>query len=695
MAAANPVSTVQSARASDRLIYLGSDLAGVYSVCSLSDANGYYFTDNFFKETRLRRSDASVECDGRKYWKPTIEFVRNGDIDGGLKAMPGIDDYERSTQIVDEDAAPSDELGQPLGNSAYVSTFQHQGSLWRNSTGSIDVTASLAGREYTPSGLFSLEGYVSSTGGQFQGYLSDASWKKNFPEYGVAATMGVNTFGTSGSATTLYGLVLGSNDDAVRASTLQTIDGFAEVPGRIQIRSGSLLVKEVPVTAGFFQIPAAGLPATAGANGQYTLTLVDAAGRPVKTWDVFLPAGSSLLKAGASTWKVFVGHVETSAARSSIVSGRRNLGTGIVYRRGITSKLTLEMSAIVAERSAGAGFSGEYDPLNWLTLNGGAARYTGELRSSTIFGGADAHFTYVGVYSGFTRQSCGGIYQSAEGAAQCSNIRNNLYLSIPHLGRLNILRTASVGGWAGSETLGFSWSPPNIGRVNWSVYGTRETYKGGVPNYSLGIMATIPLGRGSLMNTATFSKGSVGNSSTYSVSDDQNNQLSVGADVSRSSAATTGSLRASAGYNPWFGSYQVNTTATNRGDVSVGFGESGAVVVTNGQVMPMRNTSQSLSVVHVPKLPNVTLVDGNGNAQGKTNSNGYAVVPASRDGWTSLKVSPDEIPDGIQVRTYLVGKVSDDWSAVRWEPAVRRVNHGWARVVLPEGSRRRWGRLFT
>ncbi|WP_186053796.1 hypothetical protein [Burkholderia gladioli] len=677
---------IQSLRVSDRLVYLGSDLAGVYSVCAVNNSSTYYFLDSFFKETRLRRSNISVECEGQTYWKPVIEFVRGGDTDGGLKASPSMDDYEHSTESSDEGEAVSDELGQPQGDLSYASMFQHQGSLWRNATGSIDATGSLAGRQYTPYGLFSIESYVSSTGGQFQGYLSDASWKKNYPEYGVAATLGVNTFGTSGAATTLYGLVLGSNEDSIRASTTQTIDGFAEVPGRIQIRSGNLLIKEVPVTAGFFQIPAAGLPTPAGTNGQYTLTLVDAAGRPVKTWDVFLPAGSSLLKAGASTWKVFVGHVETSATRSSLISGRRNLGTGVVYRRGVTSKFTLEMSGIAAEKSAGAGVSGEYDPLSWLSLNGGASRYTGELRSTSTFGGADVHFAYIGLYSGFTRQSCNGVYQSALGTTQCSNIRNNLYLTVPYLGRLSLLRTATIGGGTGSESLGFSWSPPNFGRVNWSVYGNRESYSGSKPTYSVGLVATIPIGRGSLMNTATFSGNSVSNSSTYSVSDEQNNQFSLGADVTHSATNTVGSLRASAGYNPWFGSYQANTTATSSGDVSVGVSESGSLVSINRQVLPMRSTSQSLSIIRLPSLPNVELVDGNGNTQGRTNANGYAVVPATREGWTSLKVSPDEIPDGYQVRTNLVGKVSDDWSAVRWEPVVRRVNHGWARIALTDGA---------
>ncbi|MGN4152049.1 hypothetical protein ACS0Y3_16860 [Burkholderia gladioli] len=673
-------------------MYLNNELAGIYRACVLSSKNEFYFSDYFFDETKLRRSDTSIECEGQRYWKPVIKFMVRVDLDGGLSATPDVSDYEPSPkEDTREKPKSSDDIVLPPGESIETSALQHQGSLWRNSTGTFDASLALNGRQYTQYGLFSLESYLSSSAGRFQGTLSDASWRRNFPQFGVTAILGVNTFSSAATSSTLYGLSVGSNEEAITKSTTLTIDGFADVPGRLQIRSGGTLVKEIPVTAGFFQIPAGGLPATPGTTGQYSLTLVDAAGRAVKTWDVFVPIAANALRAGATTWRVFAGSVQTTKNSGFFVSGRRNMGGGFVLRHGMTSRFSLEVAAVAAELGTSVGISGVYNAASWVSLTGSVGKGTGDMRLFTTSAGADFHVGDVGASVGMTRQSCYGVYlstdsQATESSAACLNIRSNMYFPIPRLGRLNISRTVTMGGLSRGEQLGFAWAPPYTGRVSWSVYGNRQSYSG-AKSYSLGVVMTIPFGTGgNLANTMNFSAGSIGNSTTYSASDRQNNQYSVGVDVNRTESSTSGNLRAGVSYNPWFGNYSANTLATSKGEVSVGISEVGEVVSAGRQILPMRSSDQGIAIVHLPQFPHVSLVDGDGNSHAVTNGGGYAALPATRTGWTNLKVSPDELPDNVEIKTALTGQVSDDWSAMRWEPVVRKVNRGWIHISLPDGS---------
>lgn len=677
-----------------RLVYLNSELVGLYTVCMPGEGNEVYLSAEFFEKVRLRRSGASLGCQGQTFFKPSVPFLRI-DARQTVSASVQPSDYETDADTPDPDGAPGT-AGMDAsatagtagpGTMVGASVLQHEVGLWRNPDGTINSTLGLAGRQYSGQGLFSLEGYVSSSAGRTQGYLSDASWKKNFPELGVYGRLGVNTFASTGSTTTLYGLVVGTDDVASAANTAQSIDGFADVPGRIQIRSRGTLVKEIAVPAGFFRIPASGLPYSPGAPGQYTLSLVDDSGRVVRTWDVFLPVGAQMLRPGTSNWKVFGGQIETDQVRRTLMSGPRNVGAGFVYRRGITPTVSAETSGIVGERTHGAGLEADYVPLPWLTVNGGATRYWGDVLGSSAFTGVDLHAAHLGVYTGYTRQSCNTQYFGTEvSRGQCQNLLTNAYASFEGLGRLSLLRRATLGGSPRASSVGFNWTPPAWKRVSLSLYGTRQEYDGS-PSYSFGLMANISLDRGTLSNTASFAgRSSSTYSTSYLVADARNNQYSLGADVSRSTSNTTGDLRASAQTSPWFGTYQANAMVNNRGQVSLGLNESGALLMAQGEPMFTRQSDTGFAVVHLKDLGGMTLEDGSGVVRAVTNRDGYAAVPASRGDAPQLKVSADEMPDGVDIRGALLGRVTDDWTATLWKPEVRYVNHGWIRLRFPAGN---------
>ncbi|WP_155740369.1 hypothetical protein [Burkholderia territorii] len=667
----------------DRLVYINNELAGVYAVCVRPGSQDYYFSNEFYNDVRVQRSDQILECDGQSYWKPLISFVANG-ATGTLSGAAKPSDYVREADAVTNEQT-NFSVDWPPGSLSSASVFQHQVGLWRDPAGGVNTTLNLSGKQYSPAGLFAVDGYLSSQNGRFQGYLSDASWKRNYPQLGLSSRVGVNTFSSSGTSTTLYGAVLGTNDDAVLANTTQTLDGFADVPGRLQIRSGGTLVREVPVSAGFFQIPAVGLPVTGGAMGQYTLTLIDNAGRVVRTWDAFVPVGTNLLRPGGNNWRIFAGQIEGSLTRTSMLSGPRNLGGGFVYRRGLTSTLTAEISALLAEHVRGAGTSADFVPASWISFSGGATKYWGNVLPSTAFVYTDLHSTYAGANVGYTSQDCNSQYYGSKVGNRCQNLRTSIYLAYAPLGRLTVLRTATIGASPRAESLGLNWATPNFGRVSLSVYGTRQAYEGSA-SYSAGILATISLNRGTMTDGATFTGNTSTYTSSYTVTDTRDNQYTLGADVTHNATNTTGDLRASVQHSAWHGIYQGNSVVTNRGDVTLGVTETGALVMSDGVITPTRISDQGYAIVHLQDLPNVTLEDGIGVSRAVTNHDGYAVLPAARDGLQDLRVAPEDIPDGLNVRSALVGKVSDDWSAMLWTPSVRHVNHGWIRLMRPNGD---------
>ncbi|MGP8431793.1 hypothetical protein ACT2FY_01105 [Paraburkholderia fungorum] len=670
---------------SERLVYVNGELVGFYQAC-IHDSNDVYLPNAFFMQVRLRRSVEHVECSGKNFWKPSVPFVRN-DAKDMLSASVQATDYAPDVETLSENHADTQVYSNQQPNVITdASVLQHQLGLWRNPAGSIDATLQVSAREYSSVGLFSLEGYASSNAGRFQSYVSDASWKKNDPQLGIVSRIGVNTFSSGGSTTTLYGLVVGTDGESNATSTSQFLDGFADVPGRIQIRSAGTLIKEVVVSAGYFQIPASGLPVNAGSPGQYTLSLVDDSGRIVRTWDVFIPVRGQLLRQGTSTWKVFSGQVENNQVPNSTFSGPLNLGVGFVYRRGINSQLTAEVSAIGGQRSSGVGASADFVPTSWVSFNGGATKHWGDVLSSTAFAGIDLHANNVGIYSGYTRQSCYAQYLGANVNGQCENLRASLYAALPAAGRISLLRTATIGNSPKASSLGLNWTPPSVGRVSLSAYATRQIYNNSQFN-SFGVLTTIPLDRAQITSTTNFAGSDTQSYSTsYVTSDAANNQYQLGADVNHNPIGMTGDLRGSAQFTPWFGSYLVSAQVSNVGQVTAGLSESGAVVLTHGQAMFTRQSDSGFAIVHLPELGGLTLEDGVGFPKAVTTHDGYAVVPASRGELPLLKVSVDELPGDVDIGDPLVGRIADDWTATLWEHNVRRVNHGWVRLQWMDGT---------
>ncbi|WP_157639157.1 hypothetical protein [Burkholderia ubonensis] len=691
----NPKFEVEQGKEWSRFVYLNDELAGVYPVCSVGTSGEPYLSQEFFDKVKLRPTSQTLVCDGLTFWKPEAHFTRI-DAKNMIAATVSPSDYLSPAAVSSVETNGSGDEAKTPSQEVNATTLHHELGLWRDQVGTNSATLSLNGRQYSPYGLFAVEGYSSTYAGSTRGYVSDASWKRDFPTLGVSGKVGVNTVATTGMSSTLYGLVVGSDEEVVQANTAQSLEGFADVPGKLVISSQGTVVKEIPVSAGYFNIPASSLPSVSGAGGYYTLSLIDQSGRVVRTWNAFIPVGTQLVREGHSTWKVFAGQIEGNTARNSLIQGSRNLGGGLQYQYGITSNLTGEISGLMAEHSRGVGVAANFVPTPWLSMNGGWSHYSGDLIASNQYVNVDLHPGDLNLSAGYSSQLCNQSYLTANSVGRCRNVNLRASEGFPYIGRVTLLGTSTIGTSPRATSYGFSWSPSSLGRVNLSLYGTWQRYAN-TPSYSIGATATFSLGSGQILASTNYSGSDSSTYSTaYSTANSGPTQYSLGSNINRAASGTSGDLNGTVRYNPWYGNYQANAQLNSHGQVGVGVNESGTLLMTQGEFMATQAPDDGgYAIVHLPEMKHVSLEDGSGRRLGVTNGDGYAAFAATVYGAPDVRVPADELPENVVVSDRLTGKISRPWSAQLWQPTIRHVNHGWIRLVTSKGEPVQLGSMLT
>jgi len=222
------------------------------------------------------------------------------------------------------------------------------------------VRGTLDTRFFSPRGVVSsgLLGYLGngSGGGSLKNSLIRLDSTYSFGDEATLRRYSLGDFITSGLSWTrpirMEGAQLRS-DFSMRPDLvtfpLPSAHGSVAVPSTINVLAdGNLLISQ-QIDPGPFEIPQ--LPVASGA-GTITMTVVDALGLPVRISQPFY-ASSALLRPGLRTFAAQAGLVRLNWG---VVSNQYGgfAGTGI-FRRGMTSRLTLEATAEVA---AGVGMAG-------------------------------------------------------------------------------------------------------------------------------------------------------------------------------------------------------------------------------------------------------------------------------------------------------------------------------------------------
>jgi hypothetical protein len=678
---------------SDRLIYLNESLVGAYATCVHPEDGALYLDETFFERVKLQRFPSPLICEGRSFWRAKV-ILEKLDGQGMGKAKVSSSDYEQPMGKETPTSYASSLI--PVGSPVNLFALQHEVGFWYEQTKTTNMTLGLSGRRYSSVGLFALDGYASTVNGQFHGYLRDASWRRTFPEKGFSARLGLNTINNIGTSTTLYGLVLESNKNIRPLNEVRTIQGFADVPGKIQIRARGILIKEVPISAGYYNLPLSDLTSNASSNGQYALTLVDDSGREVRTWNEFIPMTPQLLPIGEANWKLFLGQVKSNSVMNKVsLSGADNIGAGLLYRYGINKYLTGELSTIIGKSVRGNGLVFDFVPAPWLSLSAGSGRSIGvnsTMPARNAYWGVDLHTESMAWYSGYTQQNCILINSSTGNEHVCKNLRHSLQFQAGRLGRLSFLTSSSIDSRPKSSSIGFSWSFAAPKGWGVSIYGSKQRTDN-VHSFVIGLMGTVALDKGHLMSSISMNGSDSSNeiksySTSYTQATNNETQYSMGADVSQQPyRGPIASFNGFVNYRPWHGAYQTNVRVRNDGSYSVGFNETGALVVVNNNIVPLRTAEGGIAVLRLNGLGNRTVEDNNGIIKSITNAEGYAAVSAYVQGATSsLRVAAEELPTNIKLPNVLVGRNPDPWTATYWEPSVRKVRQGWLKLVYESGN---------
>lgn len=678
---------------SDRLIYLNESLMGAYATCVRHGDDSLYLEGLFFERVKLQKLPDGLICEGRPFWKAKVKIERlDGKNIGRAHVSPS--DYEpqapRETSI-------SSELRQtPLGSPINVYALQHETGFWFEQTKMTNITLGISGKKYSPFGLFTLDGYASNANGRSFGFLRDASWKRSFPEKRFTAKFGLNVVNNTGAATTLYGLVLESEEHRRPRDEVRSIQGFADVPGRIQIRARGVLIKEIPISAGYYSLPLSHLTSNASDNGQYALTLVDDSGREVRTWNEFIPVTPQLLPTGEANWKLFFGQIKNSTRSNNIrLTEINNIGTGFLYRYGINKYLTGELSTTLGKYSHARGLSFDLIPTAWLSIGAGQNRsiekdFVNPKKNG--YWGINLHSEHASWYSGLTQQSCPASNFPIGEESICRNIRHSLQVPAGRAGRLSFLRSSSIDSRPISSSFGFNWSVPVAKGWGISLYGTEQRTDNN-RSFVLGLIATIALDKAHLMNSISLNNSDNHNamrsySTSYTNTANNETQYSMGADITKQPyGQSTTNINSSVNYYPWHGAYQANVRIKNDGSYSLGLNESGGLIFFDENIITTRTVENGLAVLRLKGLSNRTVEDNNGIVKSVTNQDGYAVIPMYGTNITpSLRVAAEEIPNNIKLPNVLVGRNPDPWTATYWEPEVKNVRQGWIRLIFKAGN---------
>lgn len=675
----------------ERSIYINRRPVGVFSVCTKPGVSHVYLPKAFYRTVMLKRSEESIDCEGTLFVRPRLNFERD---DGRLllsaSALP--QDYADEAE---DDGLQSTSAAEPVkavpSAPTTATVLQHDLGVWVSSSNrSTNLSASLQALQYSDLGRLEASGSFSVDSGRFRGTFTNLGLQRHIPSWQANLAIGARTVSAAQQSLSLYGVLLESDDIAVGAPLRveRMLEGFADVPGRLSIHAGDVLVREMAIAAGRFSIPVSSLSSVRNNSGDYTLTLYDASGVVVRKWNMFVPFQNNLLRAGDSTWKVFAGQIgRTGLARSRQAIDRSSPGIGVVYQRGLNASTTAEWLGSLAQDTSRFGVSIYHVPSSWLSIAAAAGkvwRRTGDSPPASFTLEADLRGDTFGLGTGISSRGCEADSVMLRKLGRCSSAWVRARANLNALGMVTAFAEQSFGSPRETSSRGIGWDLPAFGRASVSLYANQTISRRGESNYSVGATLTVPFDKGNIRSTVRHSESGSTASATYTAPHGADLSYALGAQTQIGTGNAARQLSGSMQYTPWFGTYGANLQLDKRGGF-LGLNESGTLVWAQGQLLVTRAGGEdSLAIIRAAEARGVK-VERAGQPQAVTNGNGYAAVFVGRGDQPELKLAASELGEDIKVGTHLVGKVESRWTAALWMPEVRKVNRGWMRLTLASG----------
>jgi outer membrane usher protein len=525
-----------------------------------------------------------------------------------------------------------------------------------SSTGSLDL------RAFSPWGVLS-SGWLAYAGGSSNASGSPTTTRLDstytFADVNTLRRYSVGDFITSGLAWTRPVHMEGAqirSDFSMRPDLvtfpLPTITGSAAVPSTVEVLANGNLVVSSETGAGPFEAPQ--LPVMSGA-GTISMTVTNALGQQVTLTQPFY-ASSTLLSPGLQTFSGQAGLVRRNWGSVSNDYGK--MAAAGIYRRGLTSRVTVEGSAegTPGALTAGAGALLQVGNLGVLNVAGSGSSGSGGL-GAQYSAGAQRIGRVLSLGASATMAT--GSYRDVASMNGDGVIRKQLSafasLSLRRVGSTGVAY-AAVDRDAAPVAIplqSVSAEHSHVLSVNYSVQfhhasiyvSEFENFSGSTSSNGLQAGVTIPIGRRSSANVSAAS--------------DSTAQLQVQKSVSQVGDWGYDAFVSAGDSTHEFGQVQYKSPVglftagvdSNAGQTTLRMESQGAISLVDRSVFPSNTIFDSFAIVDTSPMPHVHVLQENRDIS-STGSSGRLLVPDMRSFDLNLiSIRPTDIPADITINS--------------------------------------------
>ena len=498
----------------------------------------------------------------------------------------------------------------------------------------------------------------------------------------------INQGGTWGLPVLFGGIQYGTNfatqPGFVRTPTALTAGGQATLPSTVDVFVNNALVSRQTVPPGPFSI--SNIPIVSG-SGEARLVVRDLLGREQVITQPFYGT-ATLLKQGLTDYSFELGTLRRNFGVAS-----SEYGKGLVtstYRTGVTDTFTAELHSEVTASTGTVGVSTVNRVARLGVVNASLAASRGEAGTGRLLA------------YGFERQGREFSFSMSSRLAGNDFRQVGLQADQPPRRRQDVVSLGLPFGRFGSVALS---------RVSQKSAGQPDTEVMTL-GYTLQLGSFAQLGITALKSVSDISSNSVFTTLTIplgtSVSASISGERQRNSETGRSNSLTT-TLQQSLPVGPGYGyriqdrdgSYLANLSLQNNvgtyqleasraqgggGGTPVRLGAAGGIGLVGGHPFLSRAITDSFGVVRVADYPNVSVLQDN-QVVGKTDANGYAVLPRMRAYDKNIvSVDQNDLPMDAAIGSLKLVATPYFRSGVLIDFPVKRERGGTLRVVLEDGS---------
>jgi outer membrane usher protein len=498
----------------------------------------------------------------------------------------------------------------------------------------------------------------------------------------------INQGGTWGLPVLFGGIQYGTNfatqPGFVRTPTALTAGGQATLPSTVDVFVNNALVSRQTVPPGPFSIT--NIPIVSG-TGEARLVVRDLLGREQVITQPFYGT-ATLLKEGLSDYSY-----ELGAQRQNFGLTSNDYAGGLAtatYRKGLTDAFTAELHGEASGGTTAVGVS---------TVN--RVGRLGVVNASLAGSHSDAGTGRLMEY-GFERQGREFSFSLRSQLADNDFRQIGLAPGQPPRRRQDVVSLGLPFGRFGSVALS-RISQKSAGQPDTEVMTFGYTLQLGsfaqlgitalrvvsdITSNSLFTTLTIPLGSSTSLSVGSERQRDSDTGSSRSLTTTLQQSLPVGPGYGYRIQDRDGSFLGNLSMQNNVGTYQVEASRAQggAGGTPVRLGVAGGIGLVGGHAFFSRAITDSFGIVRVADYPNVSVLQDH-QVVGKTDANGYAVLPRMRAYDKNIvSVDQNDLPLDAAIGSLKLVATPYFRSGVLIDFPVKRERGGTLRVILDDGS---------